>query len=393
MSYVPAPIPTPSHKRLHSDAVPEVYKKAKTKMPLPPLGRPIRTEFVLSSIKAPTSGYTAGTKPARPKTDKLAPEENLENLRARSWTYIRWGGNEARPLLDRQNRSFAILAGIPPGEIYQGHCAGARKLMTKLADKVSFTKEQCDHIRGLFPALNVGAAFGPGQSKPHNLSIVPAQQKIADELLADPSIGYLAEMQSGKYNCNYDIISQVHQVVAMFKQWVPKLHEFYDSNLGTIWSNLPELKRNFPGSVWPVAAFNLSRKVASRRHRDSQNLLYGICAITSLGSFDASKGGHLVLPDLEMVIEFPAGAIILIPSALLEHANTPIGEDEERLSFTQYSAGGHFRYVDWDCRTMKETRMVDAARYSELQQETETNATKGWGMYSTWDELGTYSVL
>jgi hypothetical protein len=57
-------------------------------------------------------------------------------------------------------------------------------------------------------------------------------------------------------------------------------------------------------------------------------------------------GGHLVLWDLQLIIEFPPGATILIPSALLRHSNTTIQKGEERYSFTQYTAGGPFRWVD-----------------------------------------------
>ena len=39
--------------------------------------------------------------------------------------------------------------------------------------------------------------------------------------------------------------------------------------------------------------------------RYSANLPFGYCVVTELGEFDARKGGHLVLWDCKMVIEFP----------------------------------------------------------------------------------------
>ena len=54
----------------------------------------------------------------------------------------------------------------------------------------------------------------------------------------------------------------------------------------------------------------------------------------------------MVLWDLKLVIEFPPGSTILIPSATLRHSNVAIQPGEKRFSFTQYTAGGLFRWVD-----------------------------------------------
>ncbi|MDQ1532191.1 MAG: hypothetical protein QOE37_2344 [Microbacteriaceae bacterium] len=46
------------------------------------------------------------------------------------------------------------------------------------------------------------------------------------------------------------------------------------------------------------------------------------------------------------MIEFPPGSTVLIPSACLYHSNTAIQAGERRYSFTQYTSGGLFRWVD-----------------------------------------------
>ncbi|KAJ7724706.1 hypothetical protein B0H14DRAFT_2268574, partial [Mycena olivaceomarginata] len=69
------------------------------------------------------------------------------------------------------------------------------------------------------------------------------------------------------------------------------------------------------------------------------------CAVQSLGPFNAAKGGHLVLWDLKMVVEFPTGALILLPSATISHFNVALEVGEERISFTQFTAGGLFWWV------------------------------------------------
>ena len=75
------------------------------------------------------------------------------------------------------------------------------------------------------------------------------------------------------------------------------------------------------------------------------------CPLTALGRFDHTKGGHLILANLKLYCQFPSGSTILIPSACVEHANTPIQEGETRLSLAQYAAGGLFRWVAYGFRS------------------------------------------
>ena len=64
-----------------------------------------------------------------------------------------------------------------------------------------------------------------------------------------------------------------------------------------------------------------------------------------LGDFDPTKGSHLVLWECKLVIEFPPGSTILIPSAIITHSNVPIQAGEKRYSVTQYATGVLFRWV------------------------------------------------
>ncbi|KAJ7638283.1 hypothetical protein FB45DRAFT_717479, partial [Roridomyces roridus] len=79
-------------------------------------------------------------------------------------------------------------------------------------------------------------------------------------------------------------------------------------------------------------------------HADHINKADGFCLIRALGNFDADKGGHIVLY-YDLVIRFPVGCSILIPSAVVTHSNTPIQAMEERFLMIQYSAGGLFRWA------------------------------------------------
>lgn len=63
-----------------------------------------------------------------------------------------------------------------------------------------------------------------------------------------------------------------------------------------------------------------------------------------------------MLFDLKLVIEFPPGTSILLPSGSVRHGNTLIGAHEFRTSVTQYCPGGLLRYVAYGMRTVKQLK-------------------------------------
>lgn len=89
--------------------------------------------------------------------------------------------------------------------------------------------------------------------------------------------------------------------------------------------------------------------------------------------------------DLGLVIEFPPGATILIPSALLRHSNVPISDNERRYSLTQYTAGAIFRYVYNGFKSDKS--WLNTATEAD-KAEVAMDATQRWGdglaKFSTW---------
>ncbi|KAJ8083319.1 hypothetical protein PM082_009191 [Marasmius tenuissimus] len=97
----------------------------------------------------------------------------------------------------------------------------------------------------------------------------------------------------------------------------------------------------------------------------------GFCAITPLspptGGYDYCCGGHLIVWDLKIVIEFPPGTTILLPSAIFRHSNVAIGKSEKRYSITQYSAGSLFRWVEHGFQL--EDSFYDSLTPDELELE------------------------
>jgi hypothetical protein len=134
--------------------------------------------------------------------------------------------------------------------------------------------------------------------------------------------------------------------LATFKTWAPRMHAMYAENMSALKERHMNLIFPFPGSVFPSVTYNLGPRTVTYPHLDFLNVAFGWCGITALGSFDYKRGGHLILWDLGLVIEFPPGATIFVPSAIMSHSNVTISEGEYRYSVTQYAAGGLFRWVD-----------------------------------------------
>ncbi|KAF4584794.1 hypothetical protein EYR38_002025 [Pleurotus pulmonarius] len=175
----------------------------------------------------------------------------------------------------------------------------------------------------------VGLSYGNGQPRPMRLSNsihhLPALEALMDDEAFRRIVGFQA---------------------SLFRSFAPELAKEYDDMLEKLKKAHPELERNYPNNDFSTLTINFGPQTVSLPHKDFKNLSYGLCAITALGDFDPDAGGHLVLWDLRVVIRFPPGSTLLIPSALIRHSNTSIGAGERRYSVAQYSAGGLFRWVD-----------------------------------------------
>ena len=131
------------------------------------------------------------------------------------------------------------------------------------------------------------------------------------------------------------------------------MHRLYANTLTSLYLvHGDRLRRPFCDSVFPAISINFTPAV-SVPHRDHANLADGLCWVLAGGSFDPKRGGHMVLHELKLLIEFPPGSSILFPSAILTHSNTAIQEGEERWSVTQFAAGGLFRWVEYGYHTIR----------------------------------------
>ncbi|KIJ58989.1 hypothetical protein HYDPIDRAFT_101570, partial [Hydnomerulius pinastri MD-312] len=132
-----------------------------------------------------------------------------------------------------------------------------------------------------------------------------------------------------------------------------KLYRHTADTLEPLYNRYPRLRCNFSNSVYPTATFNLGPQVVTLEHVDCANLPHGWCSIWAGGSFDPQTGGHFVFYDLKLMVEFPPGSTILVPSSTLRHGNTGLPHDAKRVSITQYMLGGLTRWVCYGYRPVK----------------------------------------
>ena len=85
-------------------------------------------------------------------------------------------------------------------------------------------------------------------------------------------------------------------------------------------------------------------KASTKPHNDFLNGFFTGCAVGAFGPYDYTRGGHLILWDLGLVVEFPPGCVIILPSALITHSNIPIGSGERRHSAAFFTAAGLLRW-------------------------------------------------
>ncbi|KAF7371916.1 hypothetical protein MVEN_00049300 [Mycena venus] len=291
---------------------------------------------------------------------KYTADEIFQLTGERNLIYINWGGMLSIPIINSYGRIIAILGGTPQDiERWKTITDGAAKLMEDNAYRLSVSEEQLNYCRthGPYPSITRGVSHGGGQTEPGNL-------------------------QTSKKNKQGDIPS------VLFWTFAPLLTTFFQVQMGLLAESKPLLVWNFTGSVFAACTFNFGPHAITVPHLDFANLAWGWCAITALSRFNPNCGGHLILWDLKLVIWFPLGFTVLIPSALIRHSNVPIAVDKFWVSFTQYTAGGLFCWIRNGFKTDEQFKLTTSVQEKEAQaEEAKTRWEDSVSMYSTVDSL------
>ncbi|KAI9069791.1 hypothetical protein FKP32DRAFT_1559038, partial [Trametes sanguinea] len=270
------------------------------------------------------------------------------------------------PILDKHDRVFGVLAGRPRDPSWATVNEEMQDLLEQGRSAYSASAGQKSHRRGNFTAVSVGISYGGGQKHVCNLRHNKTNAAVLDSLVQQKAVRRVANFGD-----------------SALRLFAPRLHAHYRDTLNTLCARDLKLRRNFSNSSFSCATFNMGPNTITNIHTDYLNLPWGWCSITAIGDYNPKTGGHLVLWDLRMVIEFPPGSTILIPSAILRHSNTTIRPDEHRYSFTQFSPGGLFRWVACGFQSAK----AAGISVKDLSQTGGQRWEDGLAMWSTWGEL------
>lgn len=95
----------------------------------------------------------------------------------------------------------------------------------------------------------------------------------------------------------------------------------------------------------------------------------------------------MILFDLKLVIKFPSGSTILIPSSMLSHGNMPIQPGETRTSFTQYCPGGLLCWVEYSFHSINACALADPALVEEMDAKAGSRWAEALGRFSKLAEV------
>ncbi|KAF7369749.1 hypothetical protein MVEN_00306700 [Mycena venus] len=313
--------------------------------------RAIPTQLDAAELPAAHGAYAAKVEQGTWGSKK---RRTLPELIGLGFRLIEWDGIASIPIVDVHGRIITVLVGQPSDTGYAAAATRAFELIEKERVNAHFKSALAKHRRGPFVALNVGLSYSKGQTVPSRLNN-GIHAALLGRLLADKDITRMAIFAS-----------------ASFALWAPKLHAYYDDYDRRLRERLPHLTRNWERSVFSQAAFNFGPNVWTFQHHDVLNVAFGMCTVHALGDFNPKKGGHLILWELKLVIEFPPWRPHPSP---LRHNHT-----------LEYS-GGLFHYVDNGFRTEKELAEQDPEQYARVCEQKDARWVMGLGLLSTVDEL------
>ncbi|KAJ7828579.1 hypothetical protein B0H14DRAFT_3466266 [Mycena olivaceomarginata] len=320
---------------------------------------PIQASFEIRKVRIASTGWIGywddgvceeeeeagmvedGVAPTHRLPDFFGPQRRFQGFQ---------GFHTSRPIVDTAQKVCAVFGGMPddPNFMRDVHDPAVAAMEAALRD-CCVLEERCSHRRGNFPQLTEGDSMGGGQKRPGALVNGVENTRILNHLTVLPAFIRLAGFATG-----------------VFANWAPRLFDFYVIYMTLLYTRYTHLCRPFKNGIFSACTFNLGPRTCALGHhgRPSRPM------------------------DCKLVIEFPPGCTILIPSAAIYHSNIPIGRKEHHYSFTQYTAGGPFRWVEHDFKTEEEYFASLSAEQAEEEKELGlARAEAGAGLYSTIDEL------
>ncbi|KAF8164951.1 hypothetical protein B0H34DRAFT_687172 [Crassisporium funariophilum] len=270
-------------------------QSAKTTWKLFNGSQPVKTALDTANLPVPSGAHMELNRPAPQNPGKIP---KIKDLAEDGFQYIACSKDGAPCPIQRCHDLFGVII--------------------EELDGNTFTKQELNHKRGNFPAINFGFTLPNGFKYPINLD--------------------------------------------NWRRHTERIH----------WI-----------SSCPVFARILTFQNASLAFWNPGNCPFRWCAITALGNFNHTQGGHLILWELKLIIEFSHGCTVLIRSATITHSNIPVADGDVRVLITQYCAGSIIRYMDNGFQTDRALHEQDKQWYEEAQAAKEHRWKMSLGLLST----------
>ncbi|KAJ6488306.1 hypothetical protein C8R47DRAFT_978854, partial [Mycena vitilis] len=149
-------------------------------------------------------------------------------------------------------------------------------------------------------------------------------------------------------------------------------------------------------SVFSAATFEfggphrqtIAQGLPNRYHATSWAIL------TALGKYAHSRGGHIILWDLGLVVSFPPGTTILLPPSIIRYSFVKVRQGEHRYALLQWAGAGLFRWFANGRRSDLEFA-VKATRQEHTAHESRRRAahTDALEAFPVEGELGESGVI
>ncbi|KAJ3925567.1 MAG: hypothetical protein NXY57DRAFT_906902 [Lentinula lateritia] len=272
------------------------------------------------------------------------------------------------PLTDSDHHVLACFVDEADDEGYRQAVQEMSELILQARSHAVWKKKERNHKRGAFPALARGISYGKGQPEPMRLG--GEKQEVMQDLLQHNCFCRVAGFQS-----------------AALATWFPRCYKEALHQKQQLHALRPKLQFNFDNSVYSCMTVNFGPWTWTYIHTDSKNDPCLPCAVTSGGKYNWKLGGHMVLWDFGIVLEFLPGTTILLSSAFLHHLNIPVSMGETRVSVTQYTAGSIRRWLEYGGRTEEAFEVEDPEAYAVEMARHSSRWMEAMSMYSTIEEL------
>jgi hypothetical protein len=124
----------------------------------------------------------------------------------------------------------------------------------------------------------------------------------------------------------------------------PEAYKHAYDRLSRLYKEVPSLMQGLPfhSSIYPACTFHFGPQSVSCTQQDMPGFPR---AMSALGDFDDVRGGHLVLVDHDLAIQFPSGTSIVI-SSTTRYRIAAVSAGEHHYTLTQYFPTSLVNYIE-----------------------------------------------